>query len=107
MARRRNEVRKKDSPERKAQMKRRVGHDELIAQLAPEDRDPGNERSVSAALIDERRSEPADLDEVLDQYEIEQALRRVLALRGDGGMPRPCGSPKLQSPRSGTGASMS
>jgi hypothetical protein len=34
-------------------------------------------------------------------------LRRVLALRGDGGMPRPCGSPKLQSPRSGTGGSMS
>lgn len=90
MARRRNEVRKKGTPGRKAQIKRRVMLDDLIAQLTPENRDPGNERSVTDALIEERRSGPADLDEVLDQHEIErEAFQRVLALPEDGEMPRP------------------
>ncbi len=98
MARRRNEVRKKGSPERKAQIKRRVKHEELIAQLAPEDRDPGNERSVTEALIEERRSGPADLDQLFDQYEMEQeAFRRVRYLRAGGEMPRP--EKRMKRPR--------
>lgn len=90
MARKRNDVSKKVSPKRKAQRKRRLGHDELIAQLAADDSDPGNERSVTYALLEERRSGPADLDEVLDQFEIERdAFHRVLADREHGEMPYP------------------
>jgi hypothetical protein len=90
MARKRNELRSKGTPERKTQIKRRVGHDELIAQLTPENRDPGNECSVTDALIEERRSGPADLDDVFDQYEIErEAFRCALDLRRGGEMPRP------------------
>lgn len=61
----------------------------MIAQLTIEDRDLGNERSVSDTLIEDRRCGPADLDEVLDQVEIEQELWHVLALRAEGGMPGP------------------
>src|SRR6476469_8586957 len=88
MARRRNEVRKKESPKRKAQAKRKVGHDELIAQLTNEDRNPANERSVTEALLEERRSGPADLDEVLNQYEAEWGrFHRVLAIQEGDRLP--------------------
>jgi len=62
----------------------------LIAQLAPNDSDPANERSVTYALREERRSGPADLNEVLDQCEIERdAFHRILANRGHGEIPYP------------------
>ena len=87
MPRKQGEVRKKDSQRGNARVKRRLKHEELIAQLTPEDRDPGNERSVSDALIEERRCGPADLDQFFDEMEQED-LRRNRDLRDSGNIPR-------------------